>query len=119
MRQKCRWPLWSLLQLTNFNVVSTDYQQTMDIIGPAADDVNVDVPPEEVPALENLMDTALQWIGFTTAAMRERIQQEGFGTFEDLLISLNEKDIRDMNESYGRCTIADGRFIFGTRRIKY
>ena len=90
----------------------------MDIIGPAAADVNVDIPPVELPALANLMDTALQWIGFANAATRKQIQTEGFRTFGDL-ISLNEKDIRDMNESYGRRTIADGRFIFGTRRIKY
>ena len=90
----------------------------MEIIGPAAADVNVDIPPVEVPALANLMDTALQWIGFANAATRKQIQTEGFRTFGDL-ISLNEKDIRDMNESYSRRTIADGRFIFGTRQIKY
>ncbi len=98
-------------------MIYTDYQRAMDIIGPAAANVNVDIPPVELPALANPMDTALQWIGFANAATRERIQTERFGTFEDL-ISLNKKDIRDMNKSYGRRTIADGRFIFGTHRIK-
>jgi hypothetical protein len=61
----------------------------MDIIGPAAADVNVNIFPEEVPALASPMDTALQWIGFANVATRERIQAEGFGTFEGL-ISLNK-----------------------------
>jgi hypothetical protein len=72
----------------------------------------------EVEEPVNPMDTALQWIGFVNADVRERILEEGFGTFDDL-IPMNEKDIRDMSESYGRRTVADGRFIFGTRRIKY
>ena len=54
----------------------------MDIIGPAAADVNVNIFPEEVPSP---MDTALQWIGFANAATCERIQAEGFGTFEGLI----------------------------------
>ena len=33
--------------------------------------------------------------------------------------SLIEKDIRDLAESYGRRTVADGRFIFGIRRTQF
>lgn len=78
-----------------------------------------DAPPLVVPPVdENPMDTVLQWIGFANVATRALIQAEGFGSFDDL-VPMNEKDIRDMAESFGRRTIADGRFIFGTRRIKY
>ena len=46
------------------------------------------------------------------------IQVEGVADFSDLM-TMKEKDIRDLAESYGRRTAADGRFIFGVRRIKY
>ncbi len=49
--------------------------------------------------------------------IRERLREEGFETFLDLK-SLKEKDIRDLADSYGRRTVADGRFIFGIRRVK-
>ena len=64
------------------------------------------------------MDTALQWVGFDIDATRERLKNEGFESFDDLK-SMKEKDIRDLAESYGRRTVADGRFIFGVRRTKY
>ena len=64
------------------------------------------------------MDTALQWIGFDNEPTRERLRAEGFESFDDLK-SMKEKDIRDLAESYGRRTAADGRFIFGVRRIRY
>ena len=64
------------------------------------------------------MDLALTWIGFDVAATRNRIQIEGFASFDDLK-SMKEKDVRDLAESYGRRTVADGRFIFGVRRIRY
>jgi hypothetical protein len=91
----------------------------MDIEAPpilAAGDV---VPPLGLPppAIDP-MDLELEWIGFGIAATRERIQIEGFESFEDLN-SMKEKDIRDLAESYGRRTIGDGRFIFGICRTKY
>ena len=87
----------------------------MDIAGlPAADAPPLVAPP----VVLNPMDMALQWNGFANVAMRALMQDEGFGTFDDL-VPMNEKDIRDMSESFGRRTVADGRFIFGTRRIKY
>jgi hypothetical protein len=43
--------------------------------------------------------------------IRERLREEGFETFRDLK-SLKEKDIRDLADSYGRRTVADGRFAY-------
>ena len=88
----------------------------MDFIG-LADGIVVNEAPPGVPVV-NPMDTALQWIGFDNAAKRERIQVEGFGTFDNLT-SMKEKDIKDLAESYGRRTVGDGRFIFGIRHTKY
>jgi hypothetical protein len=76
-----------------------------------ADDAGGDIIP-------NPVDLALQWIGFDNLATRNRLRTEGFEAFEDLA-SMKEKDIRDLAESYGRRTVADGRFIFGVRRIRY
>ena len=84
----------------------------------------VEPPPfiEEIqadgPGAVNPMDLALQWIGFDNEATRNRLRIEGFDAFSDLQ-SMREKDIRDLAESYGRRTVADGRFIFGVRRIRY
>ena len=78
----------------------------------------IDAPPAVAPQIVNAMDTALMWIGFDNVATRNRIQVEGFAEFRDLM-TMNEKDVRDLAESYGRRTAADGRFIFGVRRIKY
>ena len=88
----------------------------------------MDVPPVAPPGLEpvedfeevaiNPMDLALQWIGFDNEATRERLCIEGFDSFSELQ-SMREKDIRDLAESYGRRTVADGRFIFGVRRVRY
>lgn len=65
-----------------------------------------------------VMDTILGWIGFDQVATRTRIRDEGFDTFADLA-TMKEKDIRDLAESYSRRTAADGRAIFGLRRIRY
>lgn len=84
------------------------------------------IQPELAPGVDginradilNPVELALQWIGFDTPATRNRLRLEGFENFEDLA-SMKEKDIRDLAESYGRRTVADGRFIFGVRRIRY
>ena len=80
------------------------------------DPVVVDPPSIEGAVVVNAMDTALLWIGFENAVTRNRLRVEGFDAFDDLK-SMTEKDIRDLAESYGRRTAADGRFIFGIRRI--
>ena len=72
----------------------------------------------EVAPPPPMMDTILGWIGFDQEATRTRIREEGFDTFSDLA-TMKEKDIRDLAESYSRRTIADGRAIFGLRRIRF
>jgi hypothetical protein len=64
------------------------------------------------------MDTILTWIGFDQEATSVRVREESFDTFADLA-TINEKDIHDLSESYIRRTVADGRAIFGLRRILY
>lgn len=85
---------------------------------PAVDEAELIAPPDLDVIVVNAMDTALQWIGFENAATRDRLRVEGFDSFDDLK-PMKEKDIRDLAESYGRRTAADGRFIFGIRRIHY
>lgn len=84
-----------------------------EVVAPRIEEV-IEVPPPN----GDTMNLALTWIGFDNEATRNRIQVEGFGSFDDLK-SMKEKDIRDLAESYGRRTAADGRFIFGIRRIRY
>ena len=77
--------------------------------------------PDEADVIAHpppIMDVILGWIGFDQVATRDRIREEGFETFDDLS-NMKEKDIRDLAESYSRRTVADGRVIFGIRRIRY
>jgi hypothetical protein len=85
----------------------------MDEVVPAIEEV-VDLP--DPPGI-NSKDLALTWIGFDAEATRNRIQVEGFASFDNLK-SMKEKDVRDLAESYGRRTTTDGRFIFGVRRTQ-
>jgi hypothetical protein len=62
--------------------------------------------------------TRLTWIGFDQEATRIRLREEGFESFTDIL-TLKEKDVCDLAELYSRHTIADGRAIFGLRKIRY
>ena len=73
---------------------------------------------QEVVEEPPVMDTVLMWVGFEQEATRNRIREEGFESFGDLA-TMKEKDIRDLAESYGRRTVADGRYIFGLRRTRY
>jgi hypothetical protein len=57
--------------------------------------VAVVVPPPPT----TVMDTVLTWIGFDQEATRDCLRGEGFDTFADLA-TLNDKDIRDLAESY-------------------
>jgi hypothetical protein len=75
-------------------------------------------PPDDEDSEFDPMDLALSWAGFTTAATRNKLREEGFDNFADLK-AMKEKDVRDLAESYGRRTVNDGRFIFGIRRINY
>jgi hypothetical protein len=65
----------------------------MDADAPADDAVIADPPP--------VMDVILEWIGFDQDAPRDRIREEGFETFDDL-VNMKEKDICDLAESNSR-----------------
>ena len=57
----------------------------MDILlSPGADIHDVE---EEPP----IMDTILTWVGFDQVATRDRIREEGFGSFDDLM-PMKEKE---------------------------
>ena len=84
----------------------------MNILPPVADIPDVAVEPP-------VMDTMLTWVGFDQIATRIRICEEGFGSFDDLMPTMKEKDIRDLADSFGRRTVVDGRVTFGLRRIRY
>ena len=87
----------------------------MDAVIDAVDPV---IPGPELLAVDDAMDTVLQWIGFENIGTRERLCNEGLRTFGDFK-TMKEKDICNLAESYGRRTAADGRFIFGLRRVRY
>ena len=75
-------------------------------------------PPDPIDP-DSMHQAALLWIGFDNNATRDCIQVEDFASFNNLKF-IKEKDIRDLAESYGRRTAAaDGRFLFGVRRIRY
>ena len=96
--------------------ISYRKEHNMDIANVAEVAVAVDNVPVVAPPV---MDTILTWIGFDQQATCDRICEEGFGRdFADLM-STKEKDISALAESYGRRTIADGRVIFGLRRVKH
>jgi hypothetical protein len=76
------------------------------------------IPEREDPPIVNGMETAVTWIGIDNAGTRNHIQVEGFAEFSDVM-TINEKDVRYLAEPYGRRTAANGRYIFGVRRIKY
>jgi hypothetical protein len=69
-------------------------------------------------AMALAMDTVLECVGFENVATRDRLRAEGIHSF-DVLKPMKEKDIRDLAESYGRRTAADGCFIFGLQRVRY
>ena len=62
------------------------------------------------------MEQALTWIGFTNDANRAALRID-IAEFEDML-ELSEKDISDLEYSYSKRTVGDGRFIFGLQRTK-
>ena len=68
----------------------------------------------EEAAMALTMDTILQWIGFESAATRNRLHDKGLNSF-DTLRTLDDKDITRLDESFGRRAMADGCAIFGLR----
>ena len=73
-------------------------------------DPKVDVNVDDDPPPAAVMATVLTWIGFDQVNTRNCIREDGFKTFEDFA-TMKEKDVRNLAESYGRCTIVDGRAI--------
>ena len=73
-------------------------------------------PPDDKDSQFDPMDQALFWDGFTTVDTLNKLCEEGFDNFADLK-AMKENDVRDLAESYGRCTVNDGGFIFGIWRI--
>jgi uncharacterized membrane protein YgcG len=63
------------------------------------------------------VDSILQTIGFADNEERVAIMTAGIAQFDDFRY-LNEKDIRDMAEEFGKRTAANGRIVFGLGRIK-
>ncbi len=96
-----------LITLTILQTPTMDMEPVIEVV----------VEPPPIPVVP-VMDTILEWIGFDQEATRNRLQAEGFESFEDVL-AMKEKDVRDLAESYGRRTLADGRAIFGLRRVCY
>ena len=65
-----------------------------------------------------IVDQCLEWIGFGIPNQRASISTEaGFNSLDDLN-NIEEKDVRDMADSFHKRTIAN-RIIFGMRRTKW
>ena len=60
----------------------------------------------------------LHWIGFRTAAQRNRVRNDAFPSFEDIVM-ITDKDIDTMSTTFSGLTQATGRIMFGTSRTKY
>ena len=56
-------------------------------------------------------------IGFEVAVERTNIMVAGISEFEDFRY-LVEKDIRDMADEFGKCSVANGKIVFGLGRTK-
>ena len=65
----------------------------------------------------NQIHDILTWIGFTTIAQWNVITNDVFPTFDDIL-SLKDKDIKELNEALVRRSATNGRIHFGIRRTK-
>ena len=66
-----------------------------------------------------IVDQCLDWFGFGIPNQRASISTEaGFNGLNDLNDDIEEKDIRDMADSFQKRTIAN-RINFGMRRIKW
>jgi hypothetical protein len=63
------------------------------------------------------VDSVLQTIGFINDGERNGIMAAGLAQFDDFRY-LNEKDIRDMADEFGKRTAANGRIVFGLGRTK-
>ncbi|KAI2492735.1 hypothetical protein MHU86_21810 [Fragilaria crotonensis] len=63
------------------------------------------------------VDSVLQMIGFIDDGERNGIMIAGLAQFDDFRY-LNEKDIRDMADEFGKRTAANGRIVFGLGRTK-
>ena len=63
------------------------------------------------------VDSVLIVIGFADADERNGIRTAGLANFDDFRY-LNEKDIRDMADEFGKRTVANGRIVFGLGRTK-
>ena len=59
----------------------------------------------------------LHLIGFTANNNRQRIRVDGLSTFDDFC-NINEYNIGKMAESFAKCTIAEGKIVFGYDRTK-
>ena len=59
----------------------------------------------------------LNVIGFNLPTERENIMAAGLAEFSDFRF-IEEKDIRDMSEEFGKRNIVAGRIVFGIGRIK-
>ena len=74
------------------------------------------LPGAELPPLVG-MESILQTIGFIKDEERASIIQAGLAEFEDFRY-LVEKDIREMADEFGKCTVANGRIVFGLGRTE-
>ena len=72
------------------------------------------IPP--VPEIDQIKEI-LNWIGFTDAGQRDRICNDAFTNYADIL-AMNEKDVTELSASFSRRTATNGKIDFGIRRTK-
>ena len=69
-----------------------------------------------LPALQGI-PFVLNVVGFHVPAERASVMAAGIAQFEDFRF-LEEKDIRDMADEFGKRTVGQGRIVFGLGRTK-
>jgi hypothetical protein len=68
--------------------------------------------------IDDNIDTILGYCGFAVAKDRISIAGDGFESFEDIM-SLLEKDVSSLAKGFAGRTVANGKIIFGFRRINF
>ena len=71
-------------------------------------------PAPEAPDIKQI-EQILEWIEFADGIQRNRIINDAFATYNDIL-TMKEKDVTELSTSFSRQTSANGRIGFGIRQ---
>jgi len=77
---------------------------------------NAIIPQPAPEALDiQQIEQILEWIGFADGTQRNRIMNDAFATYDDIL-TMKDKDVTELSTSFSRRTSANERIDFGIRQ---